>query len=58
MVYAVEGTLLLLGIIGYAAIETYLELRRDQQQIAEAERAARTALMKARPPSRLYSCSQ
>ena len=37
MAYAVGGIVFLLGVVGYAAIETWLELRHDQQQMAEAE---------------------
>jgi hypothetical protein len=45
MAYAIEVILLLLGIITYAAIETHLKLRRDEQQIAVAKRAALTDLL-------------
>jgi hypothetical protein len=39
MAYAMGGIVFLLGVVGYAAIETRRELRHDQQQkLAEAER--------------------
>jgi hypothetical protein len=37
MAYGVGGILFLLCVVGYAAVETRLELRHDQQQMAEAE---------------------
>jgi hypothetical protein len=40
MAYAVGGIVCLLGVVGYAAIETRRELRHDQQQLAETERPA------------------
>jgi hypothetical protein len=40
MAYAVGGLLFLLGIVGYAAVETWRELLHDQQQIAQAEKGS------------------
>jgi hypothetical protein len=40
MAYAVGGIVFLLGVVGYAAIESHRELRHDQQLLAEAEKTA------------------
>ena len=40
MAYAVGGLLFLLGIVGYAAVETRRELLHDRQQIAQAEKGS------------------
>ncbi len=38
MAYAVGGIVFLLGVVGYAAVETRRELRHDQRLLAEAEK--------------------
>jgi hypothetical protein len=40
MAYAVGGIVFLLGVVGYATVETRRELRHDQKKLAEAERTA------------------
>jgi hypothetical protein len=40
LAYALGGFLLLVCVVFYAAVETWRELRHDQQQMAEAKRTA------------------